>query len=110
MESGLDFSFFKLSIAGGHTIGGEASLVQGDHFEGTTNINLIQDENLTFQGHPGHSSDFANPGDWAGDHDPGHPVRLQLRVQAARPGERDEQGKLSNLPTFQRSGMVAKNS
>ena len=73
-------------------------------------INLIQDENLTFQGHPGHPSDFADPGDRSRDHDPGHPVRLQLRVQAARPGEGDEQGKLLNLPNFERLGIVAKTS
>ena len=63
-----------------------------------TNINLRRDENLTFQGHPGHPSNFADPGDRARHHDPGHPIRLQLRVQAARPGERDEQGKLFERP------------
>ena len=40
--------------------------------------------------HP-HKPDF-------GHHDLGHPIRLQLRVQAARPGEGDEQGKLFERP------------
>ena len=53
---------------------------------------MIRDENLTFQGHPGHSSNSADPGDRARDHDPRHPLRLQLRVQAAGSGEGDEQG------------------
>ena len=47
---------------------------------------------MTFQGHPGHPSDFAHPSDRARHHDPGHPIRLQLRVQAAGSGEGDEQG------------------
>ena len=38
-------------------------------------------------GHPRHLTYFADPCDRAGDHDLGHPLRLQLRLQAVGSGE-----------------------
>ena len=42
-------------------------------------------------GHPRHLTYFADPCDRAGDHDLGHPLRLQLRLQAVGSGEGVEQ-------------------
>ena len=73
-----------------------------------------------FPGHPGHLANTADLGHRAGHHDPRHPLCLQvghqhhraglqhhqagrhlqhfqLSLQAAGPGEGDEQGKLKNL-------------